>query len=175
MSKGDKKLENEILEDDTTTVTEDEVPGSVAEDEEKVVVDPSTGSGQDWEEKYKRALADYQNLEKRTQENRREWILSSNRELLLRVLPVLDTLTMAMQHSDDKSLAVSVQQFLNILKSEGVAKIETVGQEFNPHLMEAVATDEGEDGIVLAEIQSGYTIHDKLLRPALVKVGKSGK
>ena len=118
-------------------------------------------------------MADYQNLEKRTQENRREWILSSNRELLLRILPVLDTLMLARQHSKDKNLEVSVQQFLNILKSEGVTKIETIGQDFNPHLMEAVATDEGEDGKVLAEMQTGYMINDKLLRPALVKVGKA--
>ena len=125
-----------------------------------------------WEEKYKRALADYQNLEKRAVEQRREWIMSSNRELLLRIMPVLDTLLLAKEHSDDQSLKVSAQQFLDILKAEGVVRIETVGQDFDPHIMEAVSTAEGEDGKVVKEVQAGYLLHDKLLRPALVTVGK---
>jgi len=126
----------------------------------------------EWEEKYKRALADYQNLEKRSHEQRREWIVSSNRELVLRILPVLDTLILAKQHSEDKSLDVSVKQFLDILKSEGVEKIETEGKDFDPHSMEAVATEDGEEGKVTSEVQTGYIMNDKLIRPALVKVGK---
>lgn len=124
------------------------------------------------ENKFRRALADYQNLEKRMVEERREWVRQANRDLLLRILPVLDTLTLAAVHSEDKSLLVSVQQFLDILKSEGVTKIETKGRGFDGSMMEAVGTGEGEEGKILEEVRAGFLLHDKLLRPAQVIVGR---
>src|SRR5882672_10427136 len=117
-----------------------------------------------FEDKYKRALADYQNLQKRVQEEKSEWIRASNKDLLLRILTVLDTLILANQHTQDKNVEVSVQQFLDVLKSEGVTKIETVGKKFDPNLMEAIATDAGDEGMVLAELRIGFLLHDKLLR-----------
>ena len=126
----------------------------------------------EFENNYRRALADYQNLQKRVQEEKGEWIRSGNRELILRILPILDTLMLAQQHIDDQGLQVSVGQFLDILKSEGVIKIETVGQQFDPHLMECVTTQTGEVNKVLDEIRAGYMLYDKLLRPAQVKVGQ---
>lgn len=124
-----------------------------------------------FEDKYKRALADYQNLQKRVQEEKSEWIRASNKDLLLRILTVLDTLILANQHTQDKNVEVSVQQFLDVLKSEGVTKIETVGKKFDPNLMEAIATETGDEGMVLAELRIGFLLHDKLLRAAQVKVG----
>jgi molecular chaperone GrpE len=61
---------------------------------------------------------------------------------------------------------------LDTLKTEGVEKIETVGREFDPHVMEAVDTVEGEDGKVIEEIRPGYKMQEKLLRPAQVRVGR---
>ena len=127
----------------------------------------------DIENRYKRVLADYQNLEKRSKEERREWIQTANKDLLLRLLPVLDTLMLASTHSQDKALQVSIQQFLDILKGEGVTKIETKGREFDPHLMECVETVEGEEGKVTKEMRAGYMLHDKVLRPAHVTVGSA--
>ena len=127
---------------------------------------------EEFENNYRRALADYQNLQKRVQEEKSEWIRSANRELILRILTVLDTLMLAQQHVKEQGLEVSVQQFLDILKSEGVTKIETVGHEFNPHLMECITTEPGEENKVLEEIRTGYMLYDKVLRPAQVKVGK---
>ena len=123
--------------------------------------------------KYKRALADYQNLQRRVADERSDWIRAANRELLLRILTVYDTLELATKHNQDETLKVCLNQFNDILKAEGVTKIETVGKEFNPHLMEAIAAGEGEDGIVVDEIRSGFLLNDKLLRAAQVKVGRS--
>lgn len=123
------------------------------------------------EAKYKRALADYQNLEKRMVEDRRDWIRQANRDLLFRILPVLDTLTMAAAHSEDKSLQVSIGQFMDILKSEGVTKIDAKGKDFDGAIMEAVGTSEGHEGKVIEEARAGFLLHDKLLRPAQVIVG----
>src|SRR6266568_32846 len=127
---------------------------------------------EEFENNYRRALADYQNLQKRVQEEKSEWIRSGNKELILRILPVLDTLMLAKQHVKDQGLQVSIQQFLDVLKSEGVTKIETAGQEFNPHLMECITTETGEENIVIDEIRAGYMLYDKVLRPAQVIVGK---
>lgn len=120
----------------------------------------------------KRALADYQNLEKRVAQDRSDWIKNANRDLLLRFLPTLDTLNLAQKHVDDEGLKLSVQQFLDALKSEGVQKIETIGAHFDPKTMEAVEVEEAEEGKVLEEIRAGYTLNGEVLRPAQVKVGK---
>ncbi len=121
--------------------------------------------------KYKRAIADYQNLQKRSMEDRAEWIKSSNKDLLLRILTVFDTLVLAFSHLNDKNIQVSIDHFLDILKAEGVTRIETVGKKFDPLLMEAITTVEGEEGKVVSEIRAGFLLHEKLLRAAQVTVG----
>lgn len=124
--------------------------------------------------KYKRALADYQNLEKRVQEEKGSWIRLANKNLLLRLLPVLDTLMLAAKHAEDQTLQVTLQQFLSVLQNEGVTKIETEGKEFDPKTMECVVTEDGEEGKVLEELRAGFMLSDTVLRPAQVKVGRKG-
>lgn len=124
------------------------------------------------EDKYKRALADYQNLVRRTQEQKIEWARSSNKELLLKLLPVLDTLMLAQKHIQDKGLEISINQFLRLLEDEGVTKIKTIGEEYTPHIMEAVGTTKGENNKVIDEARAGFMIHDSVLRSAQVIVGK---
>lgn len=119
----------------------------------------------------KRALADYQNLEKRVREERLALIQSSNKELLLRFLPILDTLILALQHEENSTLKVVIDQFLQTLKSEGITQIKTVGEKFDPMTMEVVTTSQGKEGVVIQEVRTGYLLHDKLLRPAQVIVG----
>lgn len=127
------------------------------------------------ESKYKRALADYQNLEKRVLQDKAEWLKLTNRDLLLHFLPVLDTLILAYTHSKNDALKVSIMQFRDVLKSEGLTKIEAVGEKFDPHLMEAVDTVPGKEGEVIEEVREGYILHDKLLRPSQVRVGDGDK
>ncbi len=125
-----------------------------------------------FEEKYKRALADYQNLQKRVDIDKKNWVKIANQELLARLIPVLDTLMLAGQHIDNEGLKVSIDQFLEVLKVEGVVKIDVDKKEFNPEIMEAIAVGEGEENKVIEEIRPGYMIYDKVLRPSQVKVGK---
>ncbi len=123
------------------------------------------------ENKYKRAIADYQNLQKRSLEDRSEWIRSANKDLLLRILTVFDTLILAFTHLEDKNIKVSIDHFLDVLKSEGVTRVETVGKDFDPAMMEAITTVEGKEGKVVNEIRAGFLLHEKLLRAAQVTVG----
>ena len=124
------------------------------------------------ENQLKRALADYQNLEKRIASEKSEWIKISNKDLLLRLLPGLDSLLLAQKHTQDEGVKVSIKHFLDVLELEGVKKIETIGKDFDPKIMEAVSTKQGEEGKVLEELRTGYTIYDSVLRPAQVIVGK---
>jgi molecular chaperone GrpE len=127
---------------------------------------------EDLDSSYKRALADYQNLQKRASEERQEWVRSANKDLLLRLLPILDTLNLAQKHIQNDGLKVSIAQFLDTLKTEGVTKIEAVGKDFDPHLMECITTEEGKENKVLEEMREGYMLYDKVLRAAQVKVGR---
>ena len=124
------------------------------------------------ENQLKRALADYQNLEKRIAQEKSSWIKTSNKDLILRLLPGIDSLLLAEKHTEDPGVKISIDHFLDIFRKEGVEKIETIGREFNPNLMEAISTREGEEGIVLEEIKVGYMLKGEVIRPAQVVVGK---
>lgn len=124
------------------------------------------------ENQLKRVLADYQNLEKRQVAERSDWIRNANRNLILRLLPALDTLNLAKKHVEDEGLKLSIQQFQDALKAEGIERIETEGQNFDPKTMEAVEVQTGEEGKVLSEVRAGYMLNGEVLRPAQVKVGK---
>jgi molecular chaperone GrpE len=125
------------------------------------------------ENQLKRALADYQNLEKRIAEEKGIWLKVANRNLLLKLLPGFDSLLLAEKHTQDEGVKLSIKHFQDILENEGVKKIETVGKDFDPNLMEAIGTTQGEDNKVIEEVRTGYMLFDQVLRPAQVIVGKS--
>lgn len=125
-----------------------------------------------FEASYKRALADYQNLQRRVQEERYSLITGANKNLILKFLPVLDTLMLAVKHFQDPGLNLAVEQFLKVLEEEGLKRINTIGEKFNPEKMEAVTTKEGKDGIVLEELRIGFEKNNEIIRPAQVIVGK---
>lgn len=164
-----------MSKDTTTKDTTEEIESPTEEtvDSEDEALTACQEQVAQFENLYKRALADYQNLEKRVRDDRGEWIKAANRELLSRLLPVLDTLEMANKHIDNQGLKLSVQQFLDALKNEGVDRIETIGKEFDPHCMECFETVEGKEGKVVEEVRAGFKLYEKVLRPAQVKVGKS--
>lgn len=124
------------------------------------------------ENQLKRALADYQNLEKRISQEKSSWVRSANKDLILRLLPGVDNLLLAEKHTNDEGVRLSIDHFLDILEKEGVEKIETEGLDFDPNLMEVVETRPGEDGRVLEEVKSGYKLFGEVIRPSQVVVGK---
>lgn len=126
------------------------------------------------EEQLKRALADYQNLERRVEEERRLLGRLSSAILIEKFLPVLDNLENAKKHIDDQGLEMVIRQFKDILKTEGVEEIVAEGSKFDPNLHEATEVVEGQnDGIIARVIRKGYKINNKVLRPAQVLVEKS--
>ena len=129
---------------------------------------------QQWKDKYLRALADYQNLEKRIAQSRVEEAKYAAKNLIVRLLPVLDTLTKAHEHLQDQGLTLAIKQFSDLLAEEKVEKIEVMGKKFDPHKMECIEVI-GEGDEVTEEVRAGYKMHDQVIRVARVKVGKQLK
>lgn len=126
----------------------------------------------DIEDKLKRALADYQNLEKRHFLRQEENALASKISLIDKFLPVLDDLERANEHLKDKGIELIIERFKKVLESESVEEIQTKDQEFNPETMDCCEVVEGEKNKVIDCVLKGYMLEGKLIRSAKVKVGK---
>jgi molecular chaperone GrpE len=128
---------------------------------------------------WKRALADYQNLQKRVQEEKSEFVKFSAKILIEKLLSVLDDLEKAQAHLKDQGLGLTLKKLEDVLKLEGVKKIDAVGavgKDYDIQSMEAIVMEEGKEaGKVLAELRPGYTMHGAVLRPAQVKVSQKKK
>lgn len=122
---------------------------------------------------WKRALADYQNLVKRTESDKQNWHKFLAKKILVRFLPIIDTLEQANQQLKDKSIELVLKQFNDILKEEGVSEIEVEGCDFNPEFHESIDVIEGsQDNKVDKVYTKGYFFKDEVLRPAKVRVIK---
>lgn len=122
---------------------------------------------------WKRALADYQNLEKRVNSDRQETVLYLGKNILEKFLEVFELIKAAQSHLNDSGLNLVVKKFQEVLSSEGVQKVETNSLNFDPAIMECVEIIKGEpDGQVAEEISAGYMFQHFLLKPAKVKVYK---
>ncbi len=126
----------------------------------------------DLEEQLKRAVADYRNLENRNREEKLEFIKFANRALLEQLLPAFDTLFLAEKHTEDQNVKLTVRHIIEVLKSAGIEKVETIGQNYNPTTMEVVEVVEGARDEVIEETQPGFSLNGKVIRPARVKVGR---
>ncbi len=123
------------------------------------------------ENQLKRAVADYKNLERRTEEERREVIRYANKDLIINLLPAFDALFLAAKFTEDQGVKLTAQRVLEILKEQGIEKVETNNVQFNAEEMECVEVVSGEKDRVIEEIRPGFKIYGKLIRPAHVKVG----
>lgn len=125
------------------------------------------------ENQLRRTLADYQNLERRIEEERKLLSKLSAALLIEKLLPVLDNLENANVHLKDQGLDLVIKQFKDILNQEGVQEIEAQGQEFDPKYHEAIDAEEGnEENRVVRVVTKGYKIEDKVIRPSRVVVSK---
>lgn len=127
----------------------------------------------DWKNKYLRALADYQNLEKRIIEARSQDLNFATKNFFLKIVPVIDDLEKAEKELQEKGLTLIINKLMDILKSETIEKIGVLGKKFDPHMMECIEVDNDEENeVVTEELRSGYTMHGKVIRATQVKVGK---
>jgi len=129
---------------------------------------------------WQRAEADFQNYKRRVEQERSESRRFASAALIINVLPILDDLERALGSLDARlagltwfeGIALIHRKLLVLLDNAGVTPIQAEGQQFDPSIHEAVTHADGEEGKVLAEVQRGYKLHDRVLRPAMVVVGR---
>lgn len=136
----------------------------------------------DYKDQWLRATADYKNYKRRAETERAELIRSASAGLVLKVLPVLDDFERAIANIPTEITPTAwwggtqliAQKLRTIFESEGVTAIDALGADFDPNLHEAVLYEdaEGHGGKVIAELQKGYRLRDRVLRPTMVKVGR---
>jgi molecular chaperone GrpE len=186
--------EIEILSSQAETY--DDAGNAAVIPDEPVIPKQALEELEEWKKKYAEVkeqlvytAADFDNYKKRVLKEREEDRKFSEARLLKDFLVVVDNLERALTalppDDQDKGLLVlkqgvelTLKQFQSVLTQHGVAKVKTVGEKFDPRFHEVMfqeETDKFPDETVLEELQSGYILHERVLRPALVKTAKNIK
>jgi len=127
---------------------------------------------QEYLERLQRLQAEFENFEKRTSKKMQEDLDNANARLISELLPIVDNFEASLKHNKDEGIALIYEELKDVLKKQGLKKIDTTGK-FDPNYHEALVQEEGnEEGIILEEIQSGYLLNDRLLRASKVKISR---
>jgi molecular chaperone GrpE len=178
-----------VTEQPDTLTSEVEVEAGTSMDELaelKDELEKAQAKAAEYLDGWQRARADLANYRKRIEKDQAEYSKVATNALIFRLLPVLDDFQRAFQTLPSNlhgltwidGIALIERKLNTILEAEGLTSIESVNQPFDPTLHEAVISEESsddEDGQVIAELQKGYKLHDRVLRPAMVKVAKGHK
>ena len=133
-------------------------------------------------DRYMRTLADFENYRKRADREKSDFYKYALQEVLKDLLPALDNFDRALDHAEDgddfhKGMLLIYKQLVDTLRKHGVRPIDESGVKFDPNIHEAVIREENPSipsQTVTAILQKGYFLHDRLLRPAMVKVAVGG-
>jgi molecular chaperone GrpE len=146
----------------------------------------------EWQDRFLRKAAEFENYRKRMEKEKADSMILTKSSVLLEFLPVADACERALQSlAETKAVSGNLQQFhqgvellykqlLDTFSRAGIARIETEGKPFDPHLHEALSREEAadiEEGAIVKELRRGYMLKDRLLRPAqvIVAVHPQGK
>ena len=156
--------------------------GAIPEDIESLqnALDAEKKKAEEYLANWQRAQADFVNYKRRTEQERLEFNNFANANLVLNILPVLDDMERALEavppkykkHEWVEGVRLVERKFRTTLEGQGVKQINALGETFDPNYHEALRQENGKEGIILEEIQKGYMLNDKLLRPSRVVVGK---
>jgi len=136
------------------------------------------------QEQYLRTLADMENLRKRTQREKEDLAKFANENILREILPVVDNLERAVDHAEEsescdglfEGVQMTLTQFSQLLEKFGVEPVDAVGQPFDPAYHQAMGqmeSDEFSPNTVVQQMQKGYQLNKRLLRPAFVMLAKA--
>lgn len=192
-NKENDDLQDEVLEENSpveeTAEEQSENPGQVAEeaeaqDEFQENLDALKQENSELKDQYLRKHADFENYRKRMAREKADSVKYGNQELLKDLIEVIDNFDRAIKSAQDSQdfssfrdgISMIEQQFTGMLESKwGLKKMACTGVEYDPNSHEALMMEESaevEVPTVLEDFQAGYTLHDRVLRPAKVKVGK---
>ncbi|MDW0108995.1 nucleotide exchange factor GrpE [Sporosarcina aquimarina] len=171
------------VEGETEVIAEDEQSIEPEKDEKDIEIEELKKKLSDEEDRRLRILADLDNARRRATLDKEAMQKYRAQEVLTNLIPVLDNfhrgLSVKAESDDAKSLLTGMEMIYrsleDALKSEGLKEIEAAGTEFDPNFHQAVMTDSDDNydsGSVLEVLQKGYTLKDRVLRPAMVKVNE---
>ncbi|MEE8420751.1 MAG: nucleotide exchange factor GrpE [Dehalococcoidales bacterium] len=128
---------------------------------------------------WQRAQADFVNYKRRSEQEREEFGRFANATLMFNLLPSLDDIERALASLPGKlanltwvdGIRLIERKLRASLEIQGLQAIEALGKAFDPNLHEAVRQDAGKEGIIIEELQKGYQLHDRVIRPTMVVVG----
>jgi molecular chaperone GrpE len=132
---------------------------------------------------YLRSEAEIENIKKRNRKDKEEWVKYANETLIKEILPVMDNLEMAISHSQDENsiqalregVELTLKGLRDVLGKSGLEEVKAESEPFDPNYHHAVseqADENVEAGIILQELQKGYMLKKRLIRPAMVIVSK---
>jgi molecular chaperone GrpE len=161
-----------------------EAAGETAADADRDPAEALAAERDELKDRLLRLMAETENYKKRTEREKSEQLKRANEGLLRDLLPVLDNLERALEHAIEdagpgeamaKGLELTYQELWKVLERHGVERVEALGQPFDPEVHEAMMQQEDPDhepGTVIGEMQRGYLLAGRLLRPAMVVVSK---
>jgi len=166
-------------EPEATNPQEKEEPVTETSPDLEKILAETKQKADDYLDSWKRTQADFQNYKRHAEQDRLEMGVYANSQLILTLLPVLDDFERAVDSLTPKLVKLNWVHGIRLVESklrktleaQGVSPIKAVGEVFDPNLHEAVMHVKGEDGKVVQELQKGYRLHDKILRPSKVGVG----
>lgn len=158
----------EQIETEETVADEDRVEYKAGN-----VAVPEKNEAEEFKSKYLRAVADYQNLERRMFEERREVETRAKSQLVSRLLPFLDNLDKAEMFIKDPGLKMIKDQFMQTIGELGVKEVPLAGTEFDPHTAEVIEVVEGnEDNTIVDVLRKAYSLNGKVIQHGQVRVSK---
>jgi molecular chaperone GrpE len=149
----------------------------------KALLDEEREKSQAFMASWQRAAADYQNYKRRVEEERSETARFASAALIINLLPMIDDLERALMNVDTHlagltwvdGIRLIHRKFQAVLEMTGVQEIEADGQTFDPSQHEAVSQGPGEENKIIAVVQKGYKLGDRVIRPTMVVVGDGSR
>ena len=178
MANEEKKDENLDIEDKEID-EEDYIEAEIVDDEEDSKAS-ETGEVNEYQERYQRLLADFENYKKREEASKADFKKFAQSSLIEKLLPVIDNLDRALAKADEddafvEGVIMTRKELMKILENEGLEEIESDGCEFDHNIHQAVLAEENEEveeNHIIETFQKGYKLNGRVLRPAMVKVSK---
>jgi len=132
---------------------------------------------------YLRSEAEIENIKKRNKKEKEDWVKYANETLVKEILPVIDNLEMAISHAHNENslhalregVELTLKGLRDTLEKSGLEEVKAEGEPFDPSYHHAVSEQEDQNveaGIILQELQKGYTLNKRLIRPAMVVVSR---
>nr|WP_255526013.1 MULTISPECIES: nucleotide exchange factor GrpE [unclassified Oceanispirochaeta] len=186
--KDNVNADESVKEEPELTETDESIEAEAEEKSDEELLQDSVEAlkqeNSELKDQYLRKHADFENYRKRMAKEKADSVRYGNQELLKDLIEVIDNFDRAIKSSADSNdfdsfkdgISMIEQQFTGMLESKwGLAKMNCTGSEYDPNSHEALMMEEASDievPTVMEDFQAGYTLHDRVIRPAKVKVGK---